>query len=361
MRKLRNTLLIGASALTISLTAATTSSSACGGFWDVGCNVGKAIEKAAQDTGRAVEKGLHDTGRALEKAAQDTGRAVDKAFEDLNHAAREVEKVFCDIATLGQASQGKAGCGVNAGVGVQTNGDGKPQYYTYNPQQPEIHYPITRDQTTLPDGHDLAEMDRLFGPSVPLEDWEKRQADMLGDLLKPGDKIGLPWAGMLKDVHPPAAAWNIRPDGQFMSYRDDSRYPNGRRWHGGLDVINKVGEDVYAIASGKIVRLSNPGRNGMMGVEILTPSGYTISTFYVMPTLEIQAALNGRKEIPVTAGQRIGTAQDLRLAYPASVPQHVHVTVKDSEGRFVDPKGKDLLVMRRGEANQKIPAPEAKK
>jgi hypothetical protein len=44
--------------------------SACGGFWDVGCNVGKVIEKATQDTGKAIEEGVHGLGKTIESVAK---------------------------------------------------------------------------------------------------------------------------------------------------------------------------------------------------------------------------------------------------------------------------------------------------
>jgi hypothetical protein len=58
---------------------------ACGGPWDVACNVGKAIEKGAQDTGKTVEKAAQDTGKTVEKAGQDTGKTVEKAAQDTGH------------------------------------------------------------------------------------------------------------------------------------------------------------------------------------------------------------------------------------------------------------------------------------
>jgi hypothetical protein len=67
-------LALGAAALTVFLAvgfAATSEARACGGFFDVACNVGKSIEKAAQDVGRAIEKSAQDTGKTIDKAAQD--------------------------------------------------------------------------------------------------------------------------------------------------------------------------------------------------------------------------------------------------------------------------------------------------
>jgi hypothetical protein len=81
----------------------------------------------------------------------------------------------------------------------------------------------------------------------------------------------------------------------------------------------------------------------------------------VQPTPAIIEALAHHQAITVKAGDKIGSAQDIHIAYPANVQQHVHVTVKDVEGHFVYPKGKYYLIMRHGEPNQKLPIPEAAK
>jgi hypothetical protein len=60
----------------------TASASACGGFWDVGCNVGKAIEKAAQDTGKAIEKATQDTGKAIENGVHGVGKTIESIAQN---------------------------------------------------------------------------------------------------------------------------------------------------------------------------------------------------------------------------------------------------------------------------------------
>jgi hypothetical protein len=194
-----------------------------------------AARSVLGDIGAAVGTAWEQTKTAVHQGSVDTGNFLQKGVDGVNHFADQVAKGFCDVMTLGQSSQGKAGCSVNGGVGAQTDGRGNTTYYTYNPQDPGIHYPVTPHQTAMPSSADLAQLDRIFGTPVPLQDWEKHQADLLGDLLKPGDKIGLPWAGMLDEVHSPAKEWNIRSGGAFLDYRTDPRYPDGRRWHGGLD------------------------------------------------------------------------------------------------------------------------------
>jgi hypothetical protein len=73
------------------------STNACGGWLDVACNVGKAIEKAAQDTAKTVEKAAQDTGKTLEKAAQDTGRALENAAHDTGNALDQAGQEIGDF------------------------------------------------------------------------------------------------------------------------------------------------------------------------------------------------------------------------------------------------------------------------
>ena len=69
--------------------AGTAPASACGGFWDAGCNLGKVVEKAAHDVGHTAEKAAQDTGHTAEKAAHDTGHIVEKAAQDTGHTAEK--------------------------------------------------------------------------------------------------------------------------------------------------------------------------------------------------------------------------------------------------------------------------------
>ncbi|MDK4723386.1 DUF4157 domain-containing protein [Rhizobium sp. CNPSo 3968] len=61
-----------------------TSAYACGGPLDVACNVGKAIEKGAQDTGKTVEKGAQDTQRSLSDALNRIDPRITQIGRDLD-------------------------------------------------------------------------------------------------------------------------------------------------------------------------------------------------------------------------------------------------------------------------------------
>lgn len=108
-----------ASAAAFVLAVSSAPGFACGGVFDVGCNLshgglspsnlGKQAEKAGQDIGHTAEKAGQDVGHTAEKAGQDIGHTVEKAGQDFGHTA---EKAAQDTGkTIEKAVQdtGKAG------------------------------------------------------------------------------------------------------------------------------------------------------------------------------------------------------------------------------------------------------------
>jgi hypothetical protein len=77
------------SSVLFASTAMTTQAYACGGWLDVACNVGQAIQKGAQDTGHALETATHDTGNAIQKGTSDTGHALETATHDTGNAIQK--------------------------------------------------------------------------------------------------------------------------------------------------------------------------------------------------------------------------------------------------------------------------------
>ena len=71
-----------------------------------------------------------------------------------------------------------------------------------------------------------------------------------------------------------------------------------------------------------------------------------------------------KKTVSIKAGEKIGFAQDLHMtvsdkagprpADPLNVEQHVHVTIKDSQGRFISPDGKVIVIMKKGQVPVKM-------
>lgn len=294
------------------------------GFWS---KTFKEINNAGRDINRAAIT----VGKALEKAAQDVGAGAE-------HFGKEVTREFCDLMTLGQASQGKAGCHINAGVGVDNQGP-----FTYDPSKPDEKYRGTDDKTAEP----VIQMTTLIQGSRT-ETWEYEDQDVFGisRFLPPNKTIGEAWPGADKELKPPTVSGRVRDccnggGGGFLATRNDR---GNIRFHAGVDYLTQVGEPIYAPTSGWVERVKNPGRPGLYGVLIRNDKGYTASVYYVEPTREIRDALDNKQRFAVVAGKTIiGRAQNLHPAYPDEVPQHVHVTLTDPQGNPVAPDGRTRI------------------
>ena len=92
---------------------------ACGGPFDIACNVGHAIEKGAHDagnagqtavqqTGNAIEKGAHDAGNAGQTAVQQTGKAIEKGAHDAGNAGQTAVQQTGHALEKGTHDTGKA-------------------------------------------------------------------------------------------------------------------------------------------------------------------------------------------------------------------------------------------------------------
>ena len=104
--------------------------------------------------------------------------------------------------------------------------------------------------------------------------------------------------------------------------------------HGGTDYVATPGQDVVAVHDGNVTGTgyAYQGDSRLQIVKIQTPNGYTASEMYVKPASEIK---NGTH---VSAGQVIGTAQDIRVRTGPKVTPHVHVQIRDSAGQRVNPE-----------------------
>ncbi len=103
----------------------------------------------------------------------------------------------------------------------------------------------------------------------------------------------------------------------------------GSREHGGLDLVKKEGQAIYAPISGKMTRHPNPyeGDNVLNGVEVVGTK-YKVKIFYVEPSVKI-----GQR---VRKGQKIGTAQSVAKKYGAGMTNHVHIEYYQ-DGKRIDP------------------------
>lgn len=283
------------------------------------------------------------TWKEIKNAGKDINNAAIAIGKGVDHLGNEINREFCDLMTLGQYSQGNAGCGVNAGVGRDSHGT-----YTYDPQNPDQkYYGSTSDRNDGPFDQRLSEMARSFQESQ-IQTWEYQDEDVYGirRFLLPDKTVGEAWPNAEKELRAPTKTGEVRAcckggAGGFLATRADH---GSLRFHAGTDYTNKAGDPVYAPMNGWISRMKNPGRPGLNGLLITNDRGYTASIYYVKPSDDVRIALEKGTRFKVEAGKtQIGTAQDLHPAYPADVPQHVHVTLEDPNHNPVAPDGKTRI------------------
>lgn len=115
-------------------------------------------------------------------------------------------------------------------------------------------------------------------------------------------------------------------DGRFGADRGDHR-------HMGLDLVASPGEAVFAPFSGLFVGsgYAYPHDPRLHALRI-KGERHTAEFIYVAPRVDLMPGTH------VTAGDVIGTAEDVRVHYPgADMLPHVHLEVMDPEGKFINP------------------------
>ncbi|UIN38450.1 M23 family metallopeptidase [Methylobacterium oryzae] len=318
--------------------------------------------KDCGQTGKDIDNGARKLNEEATKAARKGSDEIANVGRGIGHAAKELEKAFCSIMTNGGSERGTAACEVNAGIGYEGNSK-NGHYYTYDPSRPEEHHPVTSGDRNVPTEDELRKMERNF-KTPEMQEWERLEAKRSDSFfIKPGSKLGLPWKDAVAAYHDPTPTGQIRKGGEFLDKRKDKDYPGGYRLHGGIDFLDKIGDPIFAITNGTVVGIAHV--SGLEGLIIKTSDGYTVQEFYFTPSESIRANLQRSGSVKVSAGEQIGTADDLHKlvkrngkmepAYPPYVEQHVHVTVKDPKGLFVSPDGKMVLFMRKGDNVIKTP------
>jgi murein DD-endopeptidase MepM/ murein hydrolase activator NlpD len=103
----------------------------------------------------------------------------------------------------------------------------------------------------------------------------------------------------------------------------------GTRSHNGVDIKAAVGEKIFSPISGKVTRYPIPYSSDLRysGIEIEN-NEYKVKMFYLSPSIPVGNF--------VTAGQAIGTAQNIAAKYTNPMTNHVHVEVY-AHGKLIDP------------------------
>lgn len=103
----------------------------------------------------------------------------------------------------------------------------------------------------------------------------------------------------------------------------------GGRTHQGEDYKVSPGENVFSPISGKVTRFPFPYGDDLKwtGIEIKNDD-YSMKIFYMKPSVKIGDA--------VSAGQVIGTAQNIASKYGTSMTNHIHVEIRDTTGKLLE-------------------------
>jgi murein DD-endopeptidase MepM/ murein hydrolase activator NlpD len=306
-------------------------------------HLGEEINKEAIKAGKTVEQGADHLGKEINIAAIKSGEAATRF-------GKEFEKGFCDAMTLGGYSRGEASCGVSAGVGRDQQGP-----YTFDPSKPdEKHRGDSRAKSETPSAKELDRMARILnaGPPHYYEyDFEK----VFGlERFMPGNyKLGIPWPNSEGPIAAPTREGIVRSrdkigGGGFLAPRIDKK-TGAARFHVGIDYVAMPGQKIMSPVTGDIVRTKNPGKAGLTGLEVKTAGGYVASIFYVAPTQEVSKAIAAggteHRAMHVEAGKTvIGYAQDLSERYGQDITNHVHVTLQDPQGKYIDPEDPKIAV-----------------
>lgn len=112
--------------------------------------------------------------------------------------------------------------------------------------------------------------------------------------------------------------------------------PRGRRTHQGLDLLTTPGEAVHSPVAGRFIRAGYPYANDRRYrlAVIHGNDGREWKLMYVDPLPTLTPGTQ------ISAGQRIGTSQDVAAKYGPPMQPHVHVEVRTIVGAaLLDPAG----------------------
>ncbi len=110
--------------------------------------------------------------------------------------------------------------------------------------------------------------------------------------------------------------------------------PRGSRKHNGIDITAINRQDVLSPVSGKVIRKSFPYAKDLSYTGVLIEgtdghAGILVKIFYMTPLVSVIGS-------NVSAGEKIGAAQELTRKYPG-ITNHIHLEVRKNN-LIVNPK-----------------------
>ena len=115
--------------------------------------------------------------------------------------------------------------------------------------------------------------------------------------------------------------------GKFGSSRG-----GGTRAHAGVDYLCVPGETIYSPISGKVIRSAKPYANdaNYSGL-VIENADFQFKLFYMKGA----PGIIGKT---ISAGDPIGTAQDISAKYGGSMQPHIHLEMRGASGQVLNPE-----------------------
>ena len=126
---------------------------------------------------------------------------------------------------------------------------------------------------------------------------------------------------------------SIAPDrkGDCFGYGHYGASRGENRTHNGKDYACWPRSKIFSPIIGEVSKLGYPYGDDMSFryVQITNKAGFQVRIFYVDPLVKVGELVNG--------DTIIGSSQKLGERYPC-ITEHVHLEVKDLQGKFIDPR-----------------------
>ena len=108
--------------------------------------------------------------------------------------------------------------------------------------------------------------------------------------------------------------------------------------HNGIDHECVPGSQIFSPVEGEVTKLGYTYTNDLSFryVQITTKEGYNVRVFYVKPFVSLGDYVTDNDIIG--SSQKLGDRYPVDKDHPLGISEHVHLEVKDLQGKFIDPK-----------------------
>lgn len=112
----------------------------------------------------------------------------------------------------------------------------------------------------------------------------------------------------------------------------------GSRKHNGVDHVCVPGSKIFSPVEGEVTKLGYPYGDdlSLRYVQITTKEGYNVRVFYVKPFVSVGDLITD--DDIIGSSQKLGDRYPIDKDHPLGITEHVHLEVKDLQGKYIDPK-----------------------